>query len=363
MDINEAMATHEIAEYDQFRARVDELREICNFIPDASTQEGYEKSKRLALDVRKIGTALEAERKRVKGDVLEKGKLIDSEASALNDEIEEMRGPHKDAYQAVDARKKREKAEAERLIEVRLDDMRTAVVLAGFLDVDTLRATIVATKEIDPEEGFGDRINTAYNVRQDTIGKLESMLAGKLEQAERDRLAKEEADRLESQRQEQEAKQAELDKAAEKAREEQEAKQRQVDAENQRISDEQAAKQREIEEREAKIRKTQEEQERREFEIQAAADAKERAEREAEERRRRDEQEAAAQVQEEANKQARLEAQQPDLEKLRKYSENLQRVTVPLVVDKDVNAQLEKVLHKLEEISVMCGKPVNYSHS
>ena len=34
-----------IAEYDEFAAKIEEIKDTANFIPDVSTKEGYEKSK------------------------------------------------------------------------------------------------------------------------------------------------------------------------------------------------------------------------------------------------------------------------------------------------------------------------------
>ena len=55
--------TFHIAEYDEVSAKIDEMADAANFIPDASTKEGYDKSKRVALDIGKAKTILEKARK------------------------------------------------------------------------------------------------------------------------------------------------------------------------------------------------------------------------------------------------------------------------------------------------------------
>ena len=100
-----------IVEYDEIRAGIDKIKAECDFLPDVSTKEGYEKSKRLALDHGKILTKLESVRKERKSYWLEGGKQVDSQAKAIKVEIEKAIDPHKSAYKKLDnAKKEREKA-------------------------------------------------------------------------------------------------------------------------------------------------------------------------------------------------------------------------------------------------------------
>ena len=45
--------------YDEFESQLKAIEEACNFIPDVSTKDGYEKSKRLGLDGRKVEKAID----------------------------------------------------------------------------------------------------------------------------------------------------------------------------------------------------------------------------------------------------------------------------------------------------------------
>ncbi len=114
-----------ITEYDEFQAKIGEVQEACNFIPDVSTDEGYAKSKRVSLDVGQILTKLEKVRKDKKAFFLEGGKQVDLQAKAIKNQLEEFQLQHKEAYKAVDqAKKDRENARKEAL-ESRVEHMRT----------------------------------------------------------------------------------------------------------------------------------------------------------------------------------------------------------------------------------------------
>jgi hypothetical protein len=57
------MSDIKIVKYDEFASKIDQLREAANFIPDVSSDEGYEKSKRIHLDFRKLENTVEKVRK------------------------------------------------------------------------------------------------------------------------------------------------------------------------------------------------------------------------------------------------------------------------------------------------------------
>ena len=92
----------QIVEYDEIREKLDEVKECCGFLPDVTTGEGYEKSKRVALDVGKLLTALEKKRKDKKAYFLEGGKQVDSQYKTIAAELEKYQLPHKNAYKELD---------------------------------------------------------------------------------------------------------------------------------------------------------------------------------------------------------------------------------------------------------------------
>jgi len=110
--------TTEIREYDEFTAKIELMRDACNFLPDMEAEDGYEKSKRVALDVGKVLTKLDAKRKEIKAPALDRCKFIDSEAKSIKQEIEGFQLPHKEAYKAMDElRKKREEKRKQGLLD------------------------------------------------------------------------------------------------------------------------------------------------------------------------------------------------------------------------------------------------------
>ena len=80
-----------ITEYDEIRAKLEEVKDTCNFIPDVTTKEGYDKSKRVSLDVGKLLTALEKTRKDKKAYFLQGGKEVDTQAKVISSELEQYR--------------------------------------------------------------------------------------------------------------------------------------------------------------------------------------------------------------------------------------------------------------------------------
>jgi hypothetical protein len=113
-----------IVEYDEIREKLDEVKEACNFLPDVSSDEGYKKSKRVALDVGKVLTNLEAKRKIKKKFFLDGGKEVDTQAKVLAAELESIQAPHKEAYKELDSLKKEREANRKAELEDRVQQMR-----------------------------------------------------------------------------------------------------------------------------------------------------------------------------------------------------------------------------------------------
>jgi colicin import membrane protein len=138
-----------IVEYDEIRAGIDKIKAECDFLPDVSTKEGYEKSRRLALDHGKVLSKLEAVRKERKSYWLEGGKQVDSQAKAIKAEIEEAIGPHKDAYKNLDnAKKEREKARVAALEE----RVQFIVNLPGSMQDSSSDEVMAAIEGLNSEE-------------------------------------------------------------------------------------------------------------------------------------------------------------------------------------------------------------------
>ena len=171
----------EIREYDEFSAKIEVMRDACNFLPDMENEDGYEKSKRVALDVGKVLTRLETKRKEIKEPALKRCKLIDDEAKSIKAQIEKFQLPHKDAYKAVDElNKKREAARKQELA-----DRVTAIAdLPEYMRDSPSSEVMAAMTDLQANEclDFYDMTHDALNARKRSLEKLGQMYTAKLQQ-------------------------------------------------------------------------------------------------------------------------------------------------------------------------------------
>jgi len=143
---------HPIVEYNEIKAQMEEVRNYADFIPNASTDEGYAKSKRVSLDIGKLKTALENKRKEKKSFYLEGGKLVDSKAKVIAEQLEEMQSPHMSAYKELDNIRKQREIERKEGLTSRIANMRD---LASLLS-DSSSEEIQAAMEQMSNEECGD---------------------------------------------------------------------------------------------------------------------------------------------------------------------------------------------------------------
>tara|TARA_B110000046_G_scaffold92175_1_gene100198 strand:- start:3793 stop:4272 length:480 start_codon:yes stop_codon:yes gene_type:complete len=92
----------ELAIFKQFEAGLAELKNECNFLPDASNDDGYEKSKRIYLDNRSVLKRIDDAHKEAKKPHLDAGRIVDQGKKDIRAKVEAILEPHKIAYQAVD---------------------------------------------------------------------------------------------------------------------------------------------------------------------------------------------------------------------------------------------------------------------
>jgi len=245
-----------VTAYDEFREKVDEVKEACNHIPDASTDEGYQKAKRISLDVGKILTSVEKKRKELKSESLERGRLIDAEAKSIVAALEGFQLPHKEAYKQLDnLRKEREAARKEEL-ELQVQQLRG--LPEAMQDADSSMVKI-ALEDLIANEclKFFEYTEQALKARDASRKALSTMFAEKLkqekdaaelaelrrkqaEQDQRDRdeaIRKEAAEKAEAQaREAKEAEQRAIDQAAEAVKQREEAEERErVEKEKRRV--------------------------------------------------------------------------------------------------------------------------------
>lgn len=171
----------EIVEYNQFRARIAVIADACDFIPNVTTKEGYEKSRRVALDVGKVLTALEKSRAGLKADVLESGRQIDGQAKTLKEELAAIQEPHKAAYQKLDQEKKERKQKRLDELQSRVDYIARLPMLMLDADSESVKA---AMQDLHKEEclDFYEMTSGALQARKASIDALADMFSKKLKQ-------------------------------------------------------------------------------------------------------------------------------------------------------------------------------------
>lgn len=256
-----------IVEYDQFAASIEELRDISNFIPDVTTKEGYDKSKRVALDVGKILTKLEKTRKDRKKYFLDGGREVDAQAKKIASILEEIQKPHKDAYKRLDEKKKAREDERKAKLEERIEYMSA---LPDAMQDSSSGEIAGALEMLNSEEclDFFEYTQRALEVRNESrklmAALLDKTINAEREKAELERLRKEADERARAEREEKikreaaakaEAEKLAAEEAARKAKEaELAAKKAAIEAEERRKREAEEAEARRIEqEKKAKI--------------------------------------------------------------------------------------------------------------
>lgn len=257
-------ATTQIAEYSQTEAALAILREkYATTVYDVTTTKGMQSAREGRAEIRTYRTSLEAKRKELKAPLLERGRLLDSEAKRITAELLRLEEPIDTAIKAEEQRRAAEKAAAEeaerqRLAEIQghINAIRDAAVRfasASSEDIDAYMLEM-ANLEITIED-YAELTGEALQAKQQTLDKLAELHTAALaREAEQERI-KAEREELERLR----AEQAERERIAAAERAEAEAK---TKAEQDRIAAEQAAQQAELD------------RQRRELEAQQAAAAK-----------------------------------------------------------------------------------------
>ena len=173
-----------IGQYDEFEAQINEVADICNFIPDTTTKDGYEKSKRVSLDVGKVLTALEKSRKDKKADSIRIGKAIDSEAKSIKAKLEAIQLPHKEAYKTLDNERKQREQDRKDALELRVAELRDLPELLRESDSSSIAG---ALDQVNAEEclDFFEYTADALKARNASRAALADMHTKAL-QAEKD---------------------------------------------------------------------------------------------------------------------------------------------------------------------------------
>jgi hypothetical protein len=296
------MATHEliISEFRKQDEIISEIRERYTGLTVA--KDGFKTVKAARIELKQLRCGVENLRKELKADVLERGKMIDSEAKRLT----AMLSPIEDALEAEEKAEETRKAEelrrkieeAERALQERV----TAVSATGVVPDMALLKRLTPS---DFSQYLADCIELAEAKRKaDEEAEVARKQQEEAERIERDRL---EAIRLEEVRRQQEElaiREAELAEERRIAAEELAAEQARIAAEREELRQQQEAHARVVREQ------------------QAEADRLARIEREKQEAAELAERERLAAIEEErleAERQEKIDALRPELEKAGKF--------------------------------------------
>lgn len=241
----------ELVEFDKIAAGIAAIQEQGNFLPDVSTKEGYEASKRFVLDVTTpTRTKLAGAHKTAKAYYLEGGRAVDKKKNEILDLLVEIQKPHMDAYKAKDQEEKDRKAKFEQDIQDKIDILHNYRLLPNGSTSESIADVIQACGETDTQDGFYHRASDAFKVKEESLEILNDSLmqcvAYEAEQARQAEIAEQnriqqaaieaQQEQMRLQQEEINRKQAEIEAAqneiAEKARIEAEAKQKLIDDKN-----------------------------------------------------------------------------------------------------------------------------------
>lgn len=168
---------NQIQEFDKVLADIEEIKERGNFLPDVSTKEGYEKSKRFVLDVTtKCRKAIEGKHKELKAPILKIGKELDAKKKTLISMLEEIEQPHKLAYRSKDKEEKERKERFEADLDQKIQAIINVRNQVFGKSADEISGLIDEVGEIDTSHDFYHKAKDAEQARQDTLSILHNAL-------------------------------------------------------------------------------------------------------------------------------------------------------------------------------------------
>lgn len=234
----------DLAKFDKVIADVEAVKEKGNFLPDVSTKEGYEASKRFVLDnTAPMRKSLEKAHKEIKSPFWDACKFLDGKKKDLLVMIEEIEEPHKLAYKERDAEIKRKKEEVERAVQTKIDWFDEVLNQAFNASSDQIETLLEDCQDFEMDfDFFGKRIEEAQEKQADTISKLTERLTQQI-QFEQTQKQQEEIARVQAELAEREAKLLADEQAKQAAiQAEIDAKEKTEREERQRIEREEAEK-------------------------------------------------------------------------------------------------------------------------
>ena len=160
----------ELIEFDKIAAGIADMQEKGNFIPDMTTKEGYEASKRFVLDeTTPTRTRLDKAHKTAKEYWKLGGQNVDKKKNEILDLLVVIQKPHQEAYKAFDQEKKDKKAKFEADLQLKIDVFSNYKFLPPNYNSDVITNIIQECGETDTIEGFYHRAKEAELAKQDAM--------------------------------------------------------------------------------------------------------------------------------------------------------------------------------------------------
>ena len=176
--MEQAQQEYDLAKFDKVMADMATIKEKANFLPDCSTPEGYDASKRLVLDITTPArTKLTAVHKETKAPFLAACKLLDAKKSELMPLLDELEAPHRLAYKAADkeAKEKKQRFDAELEAKVQtIFEFRNQILGCDSTQIETLLTDLEA---INTAKGFHHRKTDAIATKEVSLHILTNALA------------------------------------------------------------------------------------------------------------------------------------------------------------------------------------------
>lgn len=240
--------TTEIVEYKPIEAAIAEIQRFKGLVCDVTTPKGLAEAKAAQREVGAVRIALEKTRKKIKEDVLERGRQIDGQSKPLFARIAEIEDPITVQIEAEKRREEEKRQAAIKAEEERIAALERAKKEAEARELAEARAKIAAERA-DLEKAQAAQREADAKARRERED-AERAAQARIDEAERlARLAREEEDRkakaarqaeedrLKAERDEIEAQRRVAAEAQRKAREEEEAKAREIQRQQNELVD------------------------------------------------------------------------------------------------------------------------------
>lgn len=257
---------NELVEFYKIAAGMADIQEKGNFLPDMSTKEGYEASKRFVLDITTpTRTKLDKAHKTAKQYWKVGGQNVDKKKNEIMDLLVDIQKPHQEAYKEFDQIAKDKKLKFEADIQDKINGFYDFKFLVDInvTTSDEMASIINSCGETDTVSGFYHRQKDAEAAKHETMIILNDCLMSIVSRetetkrqedlAEENRLRQiqidEQQEAMRLQQEEMDRKQEEFDRveneAAAKAQHEADEKQRLIDEANRAEQEKQQAIERE----------------------------------------------------------------------------------------------------------------------